>query len=109
MTTSKPDSDSDQPTSPHSSWVGWLSFGLAIAGIVLVCAGDPFWLALPCSAVAIWTGHFSIHHGQPQHAGAHLGFNLGLFNLLLWVMLILLMQYVLDMDPMWLFDLPTTE
>ncbi|MFA9479739.1 hypothetical protein ACERK3_15740 [Phycisphaerales bacterium AB-hyl4] len=99
----------DTPTSlssPYAYGVGWLSLGLALAGIILICMGDPFWLGLPSSAAAAWSGRCALRHGQDQHAGAHLGLYLGVFNLVLWMLLIVFMQYILGMDVSSLFEIP---
>lgn len=95
-----------QPATRSSCWTGWFSLALALAGIILICIGDPYLLGLLSCVVGILAGWHVLHHHQENHVGAHLGFNLGLLGLLLWLLLIVLLTYVLKMDIASLFEIP---
>ena len=101
-----------QPGSVASAsayWAGWLSLALAVAGMVLIFLGDPLWLGLPSSAAAVLAGRFALRRGQDHHAAPHLGLALGLFNLFVWLLLIVLIHSVLDIDLSSLFEIPTPD
>jgi len=94
-------------TSPHAHWLGWVSLTLAVAGLVLSCLGDPFWLALPSSLLGAQAGHLCMRRGHENHVGALIGLNLGLFNLFFWVLLVVLVPLVFGMPTTALFRIPT--
>jgi hypothetical protein len=88
-------------------WAGWLSIVFTTIGMILICNGDPYWLSLPDSILGILAGGYALRYGQDNHIGAHIGFNVGMFNLLLWLLLIVVMQHVLKIDMSSLFVLPS--
>lgn len=107
------DQSADHTTSPASSaqgyWAGWLSLAFAATGMVLIFVGDPFWLGLPISVLASPAGWYALRRGQDKHVGAHLGFNFGLFNLFLWLLLIVVVPHVFKLDPTSLFTIPSYD
>jgi len=109
MLTNEHDLLTHQPASPHASWVGWLSLALATAGMILIGIGDPLWLGLPSSVASVMAGRFAIGHGQEKHLGAHLGVSLGVLNLFFWVMLILIVGYLFQIDPTSVFEIPDSN
>ncbi|MAX27465.1 MAG: hypothetical protein CMJ19_23450 [Phycisphaeraceae bacterium] len=110
MTTTTESTVTDNPvaqaSSPMAYRAAWFSIALTTIGLVLICLGDPYWLSLPASILGILTGGYALRHGQDNHACAHIGFNVGMFNLLLWLLLMGLMQHVLKMDVSSLFAVP---
>lgn len=88
-------------TSLHAHWLGWVSLSLAAAALVLICLGDPLWLALPITLLGALAGHRCIRRGHEGHVGALIGKNLGLFNLFFWFLLVFLVPLI--------FGTPTTE
>jgi hypothetical protein len=107
MSVLQPDSLVNLPsTSPHAHWFGWVSLTLATAALVLICMGDPFWLALPITLLAAVIGRRCLRLGHEQHAGALIGFTLGLFNLFFWFLLVVLFPLVTGMPTSTLFQIP---
>jgi hypothetical protein len=87
--------------------LSWLSLMLAAAGIVLVCAGDPFYLALPCSVTGMLIGWHALRRSDDNsHAAAHLGVNLAIFNLFIWLLLIVILPYLFQIDVKSVFNIP---
>lgn len=79
-------------------WVGRLSLVLAVAALVLLTLGDPWWLTLPSSLLAIAAGSYALRRGPDNQVAAHIGVNFGIFNLLLWLVVILVVRNLLDYD-----------
>lgn len=87
--------------------MSWLSLVLAVAGILLICAGDPLYLALPSSVVGALVGWHALRRSDENtHAAAHLGLNLGVFNLFIWLLLIVFMPYLFHIDVNSMFKVP---
>ena len=76
----------------------WGAFALAVAGLVLLILRNPFGSGAIASACAVLSGVYAIRRGLNHHPGSQLGLNLGLFNILLWLILFILIQRMLGID-----------
>ncbi len=110
MTNTQPTPTStSEPTSAHAtkaSRTAWLSLVLGLTAAVLICMSDPYWMALPVSLAAVIAGWLSLRRSQQDPVVAHIGLSLGLFDVLLWALLVLLVQHVLKTDLSFLFEMP---
>lgn len=84
--------------SPGVRISAWVAFALAVAGLILLILRNPFGSGALASAAGVVLGGYAIRKGLKSHAGSQLGLNLGLFNLLLWFILFILLQRMLGID-----------
>lgn len=84
----------------------WASFMLAVAGIILLILRNPLGSGAIASALGVFLGGYAIRRGLKNHVGSQLGLNLGLFNLLLWFVLFILLQRMLGIDLSSIFTTP---
>lgn len=75
-----------------------------MAAAVLICIGDPFWLGMPLSVAAVTAAWRALRRSGQTSVVAHFGLTLGLFDILLWILLVLFIQYVMKMDTSFIFD-----
>jgi hypothetical protein len=110
MTNTQPaPTSTSEPTSAHAtkaSRTGWLSLILGLTAAFLICMGDPFWLALPVSLTAVTAAWLALRRSQQDPVVAHIGLSLALFDVLMWVLLVLFIGHILKADLSFLFEMP---
>ena len=74
--------------------LGWVSLALSLGAMMMIFFGDPYWLALPCSAIGAAVGFVAIRGNEKDYASSHLGFNIGIFNGALWVIVLVVPKFM---------------